>query len=466
DGLRNGLYDDLEAITVREFRIEAMTEEKFKDIIAWQSAGNGGRDALGAEFVTRIRGEFQRDLRAVHDRIFGDNPAKDAHEQWDLATDRAIADLPGRITRERFIQSKLSEETAHAEGYLSRLGKDALAGLGETGRERVLGEYLDTVREHARNHYAAMMDKGRIVLADIEAGWAGQQGDVRAAFPRTVRHEVELQDMVVDAAHDFNEILRPADSVEAFQLNKATISRLADDFRTERVQKYDELFATAGHKTETWLAHESAFGDRFHSRLGELREDHIDFPTRRGRVVSSTTDHDSLPAAGENPPARNEPADIGTDTDQDVPAPPPPDGNGAPSPASVGVGQPQRGRTSSDAESPTPSRAQQLQVTANGDTARSSGAPGFGRGHTAVARSQEQISVVLPTRRDQMRSEPRAANAPGVVRDRLSSDSEYSFSSEELDHISQEIQDRRSSGYTHPALDPQTAGLGRALHDG
>ncbi|NED16762.1 hypothetical protein G3I31_00965 [Streptomyces sp. SID9913] len=466
DGLRNGLYDDLEAITVREFRIEAMTEEKFKDIIAWQSAGNGGRDALGAEFVTRIRGEFQRDLRAVHDRIFGDNPAKDAHEQWDLATDRAIADLPGRITRERFIQSKLSEETAHAEGYLSRLGKDALAGLGETGRERVLGEYLDTVREHARNHYTAMMDKGRIVLADIEAGWAGQQGDVRAAFPRTVRHEVELQDMVVDAAHDFNEILRPADSVEAFQLNKATISRLADDFRTERVQKYDELFATAGHKTETWLAHESAFGDRFHSRLGELREDHIDFPTRRGRVVSSTTDHDSLPAAGENPPARNEPADIGTDTDQDVPAPQPQEGNGAPRPASVEGGEPQRGRTSSDAESPTPSRAQQLQVTANGDTARSSGAPGFGRGHTAVARSQEQISVVLPTRRDQMRSEPRAANAPGVVRDRLSSDSEYSFSSEELDHISQEIQDRRSSGYTHPALDPQTAGLGRALHDG
>src|SRR5690606_22635176 len=154
------------------------------------------------------------------------------------------------------------------------------------------------------------------------------------------------------------------------------------------------------------------------------------------------------------------------DTEQDVPAPRPQEGNGDPRPASVEGGEPQRGRTSSDAESPTPSRAQQLQVTANGDTARSSGAPGFGRGHTAVARSQEQISVVLPTRRDQMRSEPRAANAPGVVRDRLSSDSEYSFSSEELDHISQEIQDRRSSGYTHPALDPQTAGLGRALHDG
>ncbi|MFI2380243.1 hypothetical protein ACH5AO_35175 [Streptomyces sp. NPDC018964] len=467
DGLRSGLYDDLEAITVRELRIEAMTKERFDDIVAWQSAGNGGRDALGAEFVTRIRGEFQRDLRAAHDRIFGKNPAKDAHEQWDLATDRAIEDLPGRITRERFIQSKLSEETAYAESRLSRPGEDGLAGLGGTGRERVLGEYLDTVREHARNHYTTSMDEGRTASADIEAGWAGQQSDVRAALPRTVRHEVELQNVVADAAHDFHGILRHPDSPEAFRLNEDTISRLGNDFRTERVHKYDELFAPAGHKTETWLAHESAFEDGFQSRLGELREDHIEFPTRRDRAAGSPTDDDPLPVVGESRTVRNEPADLGTATDGDVPAPQALEENGAPRSASAeGNGEPRRDRTSSDAELRTPSEAQQLQVTANGDTATSSGAPGFRREHTAAARSEEQNSVVLPSRRDQLRSEPRATDVPSAVRDWLRSHSEYSFSPEEIDHAYQGLLERHSSGYTDLPLDLQAVELGHVLHDG
>ncbi|MDH3039147.1 hypothetical protein [Streptomyces sp. TRM75561] len=468
DGLRSGLYDDLEAITVRELRIETMTEQKFNDIVAWQSAGNGGRDALGADFVTRIRGEFQRDLRAVHDRVYGQNPAKDAHEQWDLATARAIDDLPGRIARERFIQSKLSEETAHAEGHLSTLGEDALTGLGEAGRQRVLGEYLDTVRDHARNHYTAMMDEGRTASADIEAGWAGRQSDVRAALPRTVRHEAELQDVVIDAAHDFHGILRHPESFQAFRLNEDTISRLGNDFRTERVHKYDELFAPEGHKADTWLAHESAFGDGFQARLGELREDHIDFPTRRKGTAGSPTDDHSLPAIGESRPARNEPADIGTATDGEGTTPQTLQGNGAPRSVSAeGNGAPQRGKTHSDAaELQTPSAAQQLQVTTNSDTAVSSGSPGFRREHTAVARSDEQNSVAPPSRQEQVRSDPRTADVPSAVRDWLRSNSEYTFSPGEISHAHQELLARRPSGYTDLPLGGQATELGRALHDG
>lgn len=146
DGLLDGVFDDLGGMATREHDIRVATGEKFDDLIRWNSRG---AEELPDSFVNQVRLDFQRDLRADHALVFRRGDGDGPRELWDWATNRAIDGLPSRIAKEHFIRGRLSEETQHVQEHLSGLGEDFLGHFGEAGRQRVVGEYLDTVRTTA-----------------------------------------------------------------------------------------------------------------------------------------------------------------------------------------------------------------------------------------------------------------------------------------------------------------------------
>ncbi|MFF8572645.1 toxin glutamine deamidase domain-containing protein [Streptomyces sp. NPDC015408] len=312
DTLVAGVSDDIGAVASRERDIRTATGERFDDVIRWNSRG---RDALSEDFVAKVRQDFEYDLRTDHDLVFRHGNGDGPRALWGLRTSRAIDELPGRIAKEHFVRAREAEETAFAQNHLSRLGEDFLGRFGEGGRERVVAEYLDAVRATAQRHFDERLD-GPAKAGETAPEWSGARDDLRTSLPDRIRHEGDLQAVVGEAAHTFHEIAGHPGSTEALTLYEDTLSRLGNDFRTERVARYDELFAPEGHRTAAWLSHESRGEDGFQARLDDLRTgDFIpelrswSYPAFRDWRADSATSPESRPAARPGTPDRPVPAD-------------------------------------------------------------------------------------------------------------------------------------------------------------
>ncbi|MFL9657076.1 toxin glutamine deamidase domain-containing protein [Streptomyces sp. PB17] len=268
DALVEGVSDDLGALASRERDIRTATGEQFDDVVRWNSRG---RDALSEDFVAKVRQDFEYDLRTDHDLVFRHGDGDGPRALWDLRTSRAIDELPARIAKEHFVRGRVAEETAFAQNHLSQSGEDFLGRFGEGGRERVVAEYLDAVRATAQRHFDQRLDSPT-QAGETAAEWSGARDGLRTSLPDRIRHEGDLQAVVGEAAHAFHEIAGHPGSTEAFALHEDTLSRLGNDFRTERVTRYDELFAPEGHRTSAWLSHESRGEDGFQARLDDLRD--------------------------------------------------------------------------------------------------------------------------------------------------------------------------------------------------
>ncbi|MFI8006970.1 hypothetical protein [Streptomyces sp. NPDC086010] len=458
DAVTSGMGGELDAIAVRERRIQVSTEREFDEVIGRHAEGPDGDDGLGEGFVSRIRREFQRDLRTQNDIIyengFGDGTP---NRLWDEVTTRAIDDLPNRIEREKFIRSKLSEESNHADFHLSELDEALANSIGETGRQRVVGEYLDGVRDIAGSHFSDMHEGGHTPDA-IEAAWTDRRGDVRAPLPRTIRHESELQGVVSDAAFEFHRIVGHPDSVEAFQLHEDTLSRLGNDFRTERVLKYDELYASGEHRSDQWLAHESAHDDDFQFVLDDLRREETRplFSARRDDATGPATDGDVAAGTGGKAPAGADAASVDPAAVDAGPGPLPKEIR----PEAESQGAPAR----SDVESSA--GPQQTQVTVGRDTAGAVGTTSRGQ---ASATSHVGMRDETTVRPEQGRLEPRPEQAtvdfPRAVGDWLSTHSDYAFTRPEIETAHRQLLQERPS-FTDLPLTTQAAEVGRTLDRG
>ncbi|WP_399936785.1 hypothetical protein ACGH52_00920 [Streptomyces sp. BBFR25] len=315
DTLVEGVSDDIGAIASRERDIRTATGEQFDDLIRWNSRG---RDALSEDFVAKVRQDFEHDLRTDHDLVFRHGDGDGPRALWDLRTSRAIDELPGRIAKEHFVRARLAEETAFAQNHLAQLGEDFLGRFGEGGRERVVAEYLDAVRATAQRHFDERLDSPA-KAGETAAEWSGARDDLRTSLPERIRHEGDLQAVVGEAAHAFHEIAGHPGSTEAFPLHEDTLSRLGNDFRTERVTRYDELFAPEGHRTSAWLSHESRGEDGFQARLDDLRDG--DFvPELRSWSYPAFRDWraDRVPSAEGHPAARPDTPDRPVSGDGDA----------------------------------------------------------------------------------------------------------------------------------------------------
>ncbi|MFF4243528.1 hypothetical protein ACFYY2_03530 [Streptomyces sp. NPDC001822] len=466
DAVTSGMGGDLETIVLRDYRIRLMTGRKFDDVIAWQEKGNAGRDALSDDFVNRIRREFQHDLRNQYDIVFERGRGDTASGAlWDSVTERAVDDLPGRIEREKFIRSKLSEETAHAEEHLSSLDESRIISLGEDGRQRVMGEYLDNVRDKAGALFSDLLDSGRTSADAVHTAWSGALDDVRSPLPHSIRHESELQGVVSEAAFEFHKIVGHPDSVEAFQIHEDTLSRLADDFRTERVVKYDELYGPDGHRTEVWLAHESAHEDGFRFVLDDLRREDTGPRLRTWRDDAPGVGGEGEPAPGTagKTPAGDEvtaPGSTAADTEPAVPSGKSP---GDPRPAAAdGGAEPHGGQAHADAGTES-SAHQQTQITVKRDTVGVAGTAHDGR-PSGTAHSGGRERTAVPSEQKQARPAPKTVDdLPGAVGDWLRSNSDHTFSRAEIETAHQEILQQRTSSFSDMPLSTQAAEIGRAL---
>ncbi|MFE7751943.1 hypothetical protein [Streptomyces sp. NPDC057428] len=269
DKLQEDAFQDISRLADREHDMRVATGEMFDDVIRWNSRG----ETLTEDLVHGVRMEFQRDLRADHDLVFAHGDGDGPRALWKLTSDRAIDDLPGRIVKEKFVRSKLAEETEHAEHQLSEHGEDFQKHFGEGGRQRVVAEYLDAVRTHAAGHFTEQVGGGRR-SDELASNWTGVRDQLRSTLPDRIRHEGDLQAVVGESAHEFHEIAVHPGSIESLQLYEDTLSRLGNDFRTQRVARYDELFAAEGHKTDAWLSHESHHEDGFQTRFEDLQSGH------------------------------------------------------------------------------------------------------------------------------------------------------------------------------------------------
>ncbi|MEU6458995.1 hypothetical protein [Streptomyces sp. NPDC047065] len=307
DTLLEGVFDDIGAIASRERDIRTATGERFDDVIRWNSRGG---DALSEDFVAKVRQDFEYDLRTDHDLVFRHGDGDGPRALWDLRTSRAIDELPGRIAKEHFVRARVTEETAFAQNHLSELGEDFLGRFGEGGRERVVAEYLDAVRATAQRHFDKRLDSPA-KAGETAAEWTGARDGLRTSLPDRVRHEGDLQAVVGEAAHAFHEIAGHPGSTEAFPLHEDTLGRLGNDFRTERVTRYDELFAPEGHRTSAWLSHESRAEDGFQARLDDLRDGDFvpelrswSYPAFRDWRAASAPSGEGHPAARPGTPDR------------------------------------------------------------------------------------------------------------------------------------------------------------------
>ncbi|MGX1122476.1 hypothetical protein RKD37_007839 [Streptomyces ambofaciens] len=307
DTLVEGVFDDIGAIASRERDIRTATGEQFDDVVRWNSRG---RDALPEDFVAKVRQDFEYDLRTDHELVFRHGDGDGARALWDLRASRAIDELPGRIAREHFVRARVAEETAFAQNHLSELGEDFLGRFGEGGRERVVAEYLDAVRATAQRHFDEEPDS-LAKAGETAAEWSGVRDALRTSLPDRVRYEGDLQAVVGEAAHAFHEIAGHPGSIEAFPLHEDTLGRLGNDFRTERVTRYDELFAPQGHRTSAWLSHESRAEDGFQARLGDLRDGDFvpelrswSYPAFRDWRAASAPSGEGHPAARSGTPDR------------------------------------------------------------------------------------------------------------------------------------------------------------------
>ncbi|MEV6994318.1 lonely Cys domain-containing protein [Streptomyces sp. NPDC093228] len=475
DQLVEGLPEDLRAMDLREHDIRTATEQKLDDVIRWNSKGS---DPLPEDIANRVRLDAQRELRADHDLIFQHGDGVRQREYWDLAVDRAADGLPGRIAKEKFVTARLADESGHMKRLLSDLEDDLTLGHpGDHGQERVLGEYLHNVRKSAGDLFDEWQRAGHHGAQDIMASWAAKRDGVRAAVPGIISHERDLQDVVHGAAHTFHEILRDPEGTILQDLSGATRSRLGNDFRTERVTKYDELYALEGHKTDVWLAHDSAREDGFQTTLGRLLTE---------EPVTGT-----LPGgpAGERPSAGS-PRGVVEPGHGDHPGTPVPDAAADTSravrestadeqrvaPSAVAETRQPLGRaevqTQSDHASQhqsqllSPAAAERDMVGSPGTTAdavlATPRSAGHAREETAAGAGEQDRS---PGLEQQPVQAPEALDLPGAVERWLHRHSDYSFTREEIDSAYQGLLEQRPAGFEKLSVSLRAAVVGGALDD-
>ncbi|MEU6341906.1 toxin glutamine deamidase domain-containing protein [Streptomyces sp. NPDC046977] len=452
DRLLDGVFDDIGSIATRERDIRVGTGEKFDDLIKWSSRG---AEALPDDFVQQVRLDFQRDLRAQYDLVFRYGDGDGPRALWDLTTTRAIDELPGRIAREHFIRGRLAEESLHVQDRFADLDEEFLAHFGEDGRQRVIGEYLDSVRSTAGRHFTDRWgDTPK--TGDSAPQWTDVRDDLRSTLPDRIRHEGDLQAVVGESAHAFHEILGHPGSTESFQLHEDTVSRLGNDFRTERVVKYDQLFAPEGHKTHAWLSHESRHEDAFQSRLGDLRDgdyysdlSSLSYPAFRDWRAD-------VPARGQSVPGRPAPEGHASapeghtpapGDDVDVPVPLREHTGGLQETPAVPTSQNHQGPAGSQTRTQTDHTPQrqdqvQVQVTPERDTAGSLGA----LSHTdATVPTSVSATSHRPGEQGRGRAQSSgqddspALDLAGEVHRWLRSSYEHTFTRTQIDDVHQEL---------------------------
>ncbi|SEG90513.1 TcdA/TcdB catalytic glycosyltransferase domain-containing protein [Actinacidiphila yanglinensis] len=454
EGILDDAPQDISRLADREHDISVATKEEFDDIVRWNAKDGEMTD----DVAERVRLDFRRDLRADHDLVFAHGDGDGPRALWELTSARAIDDLPGRIAREQFVRSRVGEETLHAEHRLAQLGEDFQAHFGDGGRQRVTGAYLDAVRTGADRHFTERWG------ADGKAGdagvqWADARDRLRSSLPARIRHEGDLQAVVGASAHDFHEIVGHPGSSESAHLYEDTLSRLGDDFRTERVARYDELFATEGHRTDAWLAHESHHEDGFQQRLDHLQDGDY-FPDVRSVNYPAFRDWraDQRATPGETAPDHPDPIPSRT-PDHPEPAPSRP---AVPDDDAHGAAAADRdARTGTEGPAPHPGEhaADQLQVTADPVPAERGTAgvrPAVDHGPREAARAER--GETAGSRREE--HEPPQESARDDVRDGLRDDlgdgarildpraevhrllreaTQFTFSDAQVDHARQEL---------------------------
>ncbi|WP_399895265.1 hypothetical protein ACGH7X_39005 [Streptomyces sp. BBFR51] len=445
DTLVEGVSDDIGAIASRERDIRTATGEQFDDVIRWNSRG---RDVLSEDFLAKVRQDFEYDLRIDHDLVFRHGDGDGPRALWDLRTSRAIDELPGRIAKEHFVRARVTEEAAFAQNHLSQLGEDFLGRFGEGGRERVVAEYLDAVRATAQRHFDERLDSPA-KAGESAADWSGARDDLRTSVPDRIRHEGDLQAVVGEAAHAFHEIAGHPGSTEAFPLHEDTLSRLGNDFRTERVTRYDELFAPEGHRTSAWLSHESRGEDGFQARLDDLRDgdfvpelrswSYPAFRDWRADLVPSAEGRPDTPARpvsgdGDAAPGHRTPAPA-HDAASDAPVPSP---SRTPAPPRTDPTEHTQASAQPKSEAPGPARTQ---VTLDRDAA---GTPGTAvRTPEASAHGSEQQHRAQQPAHALLQDAAQTLDLPAEVGRIVRESSEFTGTRAQAEHAHQRLLEQR-----------------------
>ncbi|MFF0683809.1 hypothetical protein ACFYVW_35225 [Streptomyces tendae] len=463
DALAEGVSDDLGALASREQDIRTATGERFDDVIRWNSRGG---DALTEDFVAKVRRDFEYDLRTDHDLVFRHGDGDGPRALWHLRTSRALDELPGRITKEHFVRGRVAEEAAFAQSHLSQLDEDLLGRFGEGGRERVVAEYLDAVRATAQRHFDRALDSPT-QAGQTAAEWSGARDDLRTSLPDRIRHEGDLQAVVGEAAHAFHEIAGHPGSTEALALHEDTLSRLGNDFRTERVTRYDELFAPEGHRTSAWLSHESRGEDGFQARLDDLRDGDFvpelpswSYPAFRDRRADSAPPAEDHPVARPGTPDRPVSADGNAAPGLRTPTPAHDAASDAPAPSPSRTAAPARtesaARTQASAQ-PQPQPQPQTQapahvrtrVTLDRDTA---GAPGTAaRAAEARAHTPEQQHRAQQPAQEHRQDDARTLDLPAEVSRIVRRSSEFTGTRAQAEHAHQRLLEQRPDVVKLPA---------------
>ncbi|MFJ2952807.1 hypothetical protein ACIO8H_35130, partial [Streptomyces sp. NPDC087226] len=331
DALLDDAYAGIDRVAVRERDLHDSTAHAFEDLVRRYTAGDedlgtGAENPtynLGEEAVGRVRQEFRRDLRVVHEAVHaqdaadvsgpGSGRAADGGPDplWHEAVSQALGGVETRLRHEEFVQYRLAEETGYAERALAALPEDAAARLGTDGRLRVVAEYLDAVRVAAGRHHTGSTRTDGNTGGGPRESWTAVRDTLRATLPERVRHEGDLRHLVAGSAGDFHRIAGHPDGKLSFRVPDETVAKLGDDFRTERVTEYDALFAPEGHRTDVWLAHESVHGSGFRSALENLRTGRPAGPADRpdpgpgpaGRGASGNTEAPDRPAVPSDDPS-------------------------------------------------------------------------------------------------------------------------------------------------------------------
>ncbi|SEG91380.1 Papain fold toxin 1, glutamine deamidase [Actinacidiphila yanglinensis] len=296
DGLLRDASGDLHRIAVREQDIRKAAEEAF--------AQGTGEEPRPPEVVDAARSDLARDLRTLHDEVFGPRAAHDAvlgslsehpafgsraehqafnhgddgrgpRRQWILRS-KVLADrFRSHVDKADFVHEQIALEKEHAEVHLAEhTGENSPTRLDVDGKQRLIGGYLKQVRAAAELHAGREQEGGH--TAEVSAAeWTGTRDQLRATLPDRIRHEDDLRHEVVGAAQDFHQLLGDPRGTSATALHEDTVSRLGNDFRTDHITRFDELFAPEGHKTDAWLAHEAHHEDGFSTRLDDLRRDAV-----------------------------------------------------------------------------------------------------------------------------------------------------------------------------------------------
>ncbi|WP_055588239.1 toxin glutamine deamidase domain-containing protein [Streptacidiphilus griseoplanus] len=310
DRLWGGMQEKFDRIAQREHDIQAVVGRRVEDLIERHLEGGAETlisDTLTADSATRLRQDFLRDLRDQHDTWFPNGRAEPSDgfltmnehsdDLWVTIVDRAVDQFPVRIDREKFIQAAVESESGFADRFLSSQREDLLTSLGEDGRQRVLADYLDNARISAGRHFDLNLDPRRRTGDGPAEPWTTERDWLRSTLPDTVLHDARLQDVnVTDSAVGFNEVMSHDYGFGYTELRTETIDRLGNDFRVERVTRYDALYGPEGHRTDAWLAH--AGDGTFRSNLDHvLSGSPFDVLPQRGATVhDALADPDGTPA--------------------------------------------------------------------------------------------------------------------------------------------------------------------------